>query len=80
MVASRWRWSAGVPKSDRFRVHPAKEEVQVVVEGDADAAVHLHAVVDAARRRSRPMKALATLASSAASGAPACDRDRRPRR
>ena len=41
----RRRCSAGVPNSARFTRDAAQEQVQVVLEGDADAAVHLHAVL-----------------------------------
>ncbi len=42
----RWRCSLGVPYSDAVHGVPAEEEVEVVLEGDADAAVHLHAVLE----------------------------------
>ena len=56
---------------------PAEEQVEVVLEGDADAAVQLHAVLESSAPYS-PMYALAALTSSAASAAP--DGDRAPRR
>ena len=64
--------------SARFDGDPPQEQVEVVLEGHADAAVHLHAVLDAARRRSRRRTPWPRSTSSAASGRSACDR--RPRR
>ena len=44
-AAMRWRWSAGVPASARFDDEAAQVQVQVVLERDPDAPVHLHAVL-----------------------------------
>ena len=76
--AMRRRCSAGVPYSARFKGDPTQVEVQIVLEGHADTAVHLHAVLQQLRaemrrckpwRRSRVRRPPARRGSTAAAAA-----------